>query len=253
MVLLHGFMGSSEDWRGVAAALAGEFYCVVPDLPGHGVSVGLPPESYSFGGAARTLISLLDCLGLERAALAGYSMGGRLALYLALRRPERCSGLLLESTSPGIENITEREARVEADEERAARLESGDFGEFVADWYRQPLFASLARREGLVEALIPARLRNDPAELARALRGLSAGRQPSLWAELPGLSVPALAVAGALDERYVAVARRMAALSPRLRAAVVPGAGHNVHLEAPGEYIRLLKEALRSLYNPRHD
>ncbi len=148
---------------------------MAPDLPGHGRSLGLTPQVYTIEGAARMLRELLDGLEISRAALAGYSMCGRLALYLALRHPERCSGLFLESASPGIDDAAERRARREADEERARRLESGDFGGFLADWYRQPLFASLARHEGLVEKINEARRRNDPAELARSLRGMGAG------------------------------------------------------------------------------
>src|SRR5829696_6331306 len=168
VLFLHGFMGSSADWAVEISALDKRFYCVAPDLPGHGTSLGLPPEAYTVEGAARGVLDLLDRLGAGRPTIVGYSMGGRLALYLALRHPERCSGLFLESASPGIEDAAEREARRRSDEEKAVRL-GEDFRTFLADWYRQPLFASLARHEGLVQAMIEARARNDPDELARSL------------------------------------------------------------------------------------
>jgi len=237
-------MGSGADWAGAISALDERFYCVVPDLPGHGASLGLPPEAYTIEGAARMLLHLLDELDAERPVVVGYSMGGRLALYLALRHPERCSRLFLESASPGIKDPVEREVRRRADEERAARLGSGDLAGFLEDWYRQPLFASLARHEGLLRETIEARLRNDPGELARSLRGMGTGNGPSLWGELGALRAPALAVAGELDEKYVGVAARMASLGPRVRTAVVAGAGHNVHLEAPGAYLALLEGSL---------
>jgi 2-succinyl-6-hydroxy-2,4-cyclohexadiene-1-carboxylate synthase len=243
VLFLHGFMGSSEDWREVTTALDNRFRCLVVDLPGHGASLGLSPEDYTFEGASRALLRLLDELGVGRPTIVGYSMGGRLALYLVLRHPERCAGLFLESASPGIEDAAERRARCEADEERARRLED-DFGTFLANWYRQPLFASLARREGLVEAMIEARARNDPAELACSLRGMGTGRGPSLWGELAELRVPALAVAGELDEKFVRVSNRMAGSSPNVRAAVVPMAGHNVRAEAPDAYLGLLETFL---------
>ncbi len=244
ILFLHGFLGSSADWLEVVSVLDEHFYCVAPDLPGHGASLGLPPDYYTIEGTARALLDLLDELDIERAALAGYSMGGRLALYLALRNPERCSRLFLESASPGIDDAAEREARREAGERRARSLESGDFEDFLVDWYRQPLFASLSRREGLVEKIIEARRRNAPAELARSLRGMGAGSQPSLWRELTGRRVPALAVAGELDEKYVGISRRMATLNPGVRTVIVPGVGHNVHLEAPEEYLVLLQNFL---------
>ncbi len=237
-------MGSSADWRNVISALEALFRCIAPDLPGHGASLGLPLGSYTIDGAARAAIGVLDELGVGRAAIAGYSMGGRLALYLALRHPERCSGLFLESVSPGLEGATDRSARRAADEERAWRLESGDLDGFLEDWYRQPLFSSLARDEELLRQTIEARLRNDPEELARSLRGMGAGSQPSLWGELSGLVAPALAVAGEYDEKFVALSRRMAELCPRMRAVVVPKAGHNVRAEAPEAYLDSLKDFL---------
>jgi 2-succinyl-6-hydroxy-2,4-cyclohexadiene-1-carboxylate synthase len=247
ILFLHGFMGSGADWTGAISALDERFYCVSPDLPGHGASLGLPPEHYTVEGTTRALLDLLDDLDIERAGLVGYSMGGRLALDLALRHPELCSSLFLESASPGIEDATEREARRRSDEEKAERLESGDLASFLDDWYRQPLFASLARREGLLQKTIKARLRNDPAELARSLRGMGAGSQPSLWGELGGLQAPVLAVAGILDEKYARISCRTAALNPRVRTAVVPGAGHNVRLEAPEAYLALLQDLLETL------
>ena len=237
-------MGSSADWLDVMYALKDRFRCIGPDLPGHGASLGLASGSYSFEGAARATIRTLDVLDVQRVTVVGYSMGGRLALYLALRYPERCVALFLESALPGLEDAAEREARRRSDRDKATRLESGDFEKFLTDWYSQPLFASLARRDGLVEEMIAARRCNNPVELARALRGMGTGTQPSLWGELPGLVVPALAVAGELDEKFVTLSRRMAGAAPNVRAAVVSEAGHNVRAETPETYLDSLKRFL---------
>ncbi len=244
MLFLHGFMGEGEDWRSVMSELDERFFCIAADLPGHGASLGLPPDHYMMEGAARSVLEVLDGAGVDRATVVGYSMGGRLALYLALRYPERCSSLFLESASPGLKDATERAARRHADEQRAKQLESGDFREFLRGWYRQPLFASLARNEELLQRAIEDKLDNDPTELAKSLRGMGTGSQPSLWEELPGLQVPALAVAGKLDEKFVGISHRMASLAPPMGRTVVPGAGHNVHAEAPGEYLALLRDSL---------
>lgn len=241
MLFLHGFMGRAEDWSDVSAGLDERLFCVAADLPGHGASLGMPQDRYTMEGAARSVLDVLDETGVDRATVVGYSMGGRLALYLALRHPDRCAGLFLESASPGLQDATERAARRRADEQNAVRLESGDLGGFLRDWYLQPLFAPLARDEGLLRRTIEDKRRNDPAELAASLRGMGTGSQPSLWAELSGLQVPSLAVAGELDEKFVGISRRMASPNPGIRVAVVPGAGHNVHAEAPGEYLSLLR------------
>jgi 2-succinyl-6-hydroxy-2,4-cyclohexadiene-1-carboxylate synthase len=83
--------------------------------------------------------------------------------------------------------------------------------------------------------MIEARSQNDPVELARSLRGMGVGSQPSLWEELAGLRVPTLAVAGNLDGKILRVSRRMAALSPNVRA------------EVPGAYLALLERFLGAL------
>lgn len=247
LLFLHGFMGSAADWDGVVSRLEGSYHCLSVDLPGHGSSLGLPPETYTADGMARALRGLLGEIGLRRPAVVGYSMGGRLVLYLALRYPESCGSLFLESASPGLPTEEERAARRELDKQWAQRLETGDLRGFLEDWYRQPLFDTLARDEPLLQRTIEARMENEPRELARSLRGFGTGTQPSLWEELPGLRVPALAVAGEEDARFVRIAGRMAEASGKLRAAAVPGAGHNAHAEAPGAYLGLLGEFLRRL------
>jgi 2-succinyl-6-hydroxy-2,4-cyclohexadiene-1-carboxylate synthase len=240
VLCLHGFMGSAADWQYVATAIGDQAFCIAPDLPGHGGSLDLTPEAYTMEGTARAVIRTLDELEARRPVIVGYSMGGRLALYLALRHPERCAGLFLESASPGLESAGERAARRAADEEKAKRLEFGDFENFLGDWYRQPLFMPLARNEGLLRRTIEARRRNDPSELARSLRGMGTGSQPSLWGKLEGLAVPALSVTGELDGKYAEISSRMASISPKVEPVVMPGVGHNAQAEAPTEYAALL-------------
>ena len=241
-------MGSSADWRELMAALGDRIFCIAVDLPGHAASLGLPPDTYTIEGTTRAVIKTLHELEVVRPAVVGYSMGGRLALYLALHYQEHCAALFLESASPGLQSVEERSARRAADEKRATRLESGGFEGFLRDWYRQPLFASLARDERLLHRTIEARRSNDPVELARSLRGMGVGSQPSLWGDLEGLDVPALAVAGGLDRKYACLTVRMADISPRMGSVVIPGAGHNVHAEAPAEYVPLLGSFLDRLH-----
>lgn len=240
VLLLHGFLGRAEDWRGVAEELEGRRSCVAVDLPGHGASLAMPHDRYTMEGAARSVLGVLDGVGVDRATLVGYSMGGRVALYLALRHPDRCAGLFIESASPGLASAEERALRRRDDREKARRLETGDLEAFVRDWYGQPLFAPLARDGELLRRTVESRLDNDPAELAKSLRGMGTGSQTSLWEELPGLQVPTLAVAGGLDEKFVGISRRMGETCQRVSPAIVPGVGHNVRAEAPGKYLALV-------------
>lgn len=198
-------------------------------------------------GASDAVIEALDEAGAEECHIVGYSMGGRLALYLALRQPKRVASVLLESSSPGLKTDEERAVRRRSDEALARRLEAVDsegFRTFLEEWHRQPLFASLAGYDGLIEGLVKEREKNDPEELARSLRGMGTGSQPSLWEELPTLSVPTLAVAGELDEKFVGIAQEMSASSRNIESVAVRGAGHNLHVEKPRESARLLRRDL---------
>jgi len=239
---LHGFMGRGEDWNAVTEALASDAYCLIVDLPGHGRSTGRPAHEYTMEGVAQSLADVLDDAGVDRCPFVGYSMGGRVALYLATFHPDCVSRLVLESASPGIESPSERAERRQTDAERASALAS-DFDDFLADWYRMPLFESL-QEHGLVDDTVASRRHNDPEELAQALRGYGVGQQPSLWERLPDLQIPTLLVTGALDKKYVAVTERAACMNDAIRRVVVPDAGHNVHLERPQAYVAHLVDCL---------
>lgn len=244
VLFLHGFLGSGSDWGDVVARLSDRFYCVTIDLPGHGGSVELAqPSHYTFQGAAAAVLGILRSLHVRRPPmLVGYSMGGRLALALALHTANTFRGVVLESASPGLRTDAERSQRALEDHRVADEVEAAPMDEFVDRWYRMPLFASLASRPGMMDALKATRCRQQPAELARALRGMSVGRQPSYWERLPRLSVPTLTIAGEQDEKYVDLGGEMAGLCQRGLAVIVPDAGHNVHLERPDAFVRIVDD-----------
>jgi len=244
LCFLHGFMGSSRDWQPVIDALSREAYCLTVDLPGHGQSLHGPDYLYTMEGATQALADVLDEAGIQQCSLVGYSMGGRVALYFSLFHPKRVRRLGLESASPGVSNGEERVQRRFLDDERADRIQE-DIEGFLENWYQQPLFASLDRH-GLVEKMVATRSMNDADELARALRGLSPGEQPSLWDRLPDLSVPTLVLTGALDDKYKAITEQTAERIETARRVVVPDAGHNVHAERPQAFLAHLGRFLKS-------
>ena len=168
-------------------------------------------------------------------------MGARVALHLALAAPERVAGLVLESGSPGLADESERSARRASDEALAATIERDGVQAFVAHWEQLPLFASQqALPDEARAALHRQRLHNSVQGLAHSLRGMGTGAQVPLWSRLGEIDVPALLIAGALDEKYCQIGRAMAGAMPRARLAVVPSAGHAVHLERPDEFVRLV-------------
>jgi 2-succinyl-6-hydroxy-2,4-cyclohexadiene-1-carboxylate synthase len=239
VVFLHGFMGRSADWAPIIDAMQDQAYCIAVDLPGHGRSTDLPEGSYTMEATAQHLVEIMDAEAVARSTVIGYSMGGRTALYFALRHPDRCARLILESASPGLRMETERAARRRVDQQRAEQI-ACDFDAFLHEWYQMPLFASLAQYD-LVESMVQQRQHNRPAELGKSLRGMGAGAQPSLWERIATLRISTRALAGALDDKYVRITRGMTALNASLRSIIVPGAGHNVHAERPDAFINALR------------
>ena len=232
VVFLHGFMGSARDWSEVIKRLSGTYYCIAIDLPGHGKSLHLAhDQAYTLPGAARCVVRVMQYTEAVPAPVVGYSMGGRLALYLAIHYGHACSRLIVESAGAGIRGEDERAVREHLDEKRAQELERGKFEDFLQRWYCQPVFATLAEHPEKLKRVVEWRRFNEPAELAKALRGMSAGAQAPLWEHLSGLAIPVLLVAGQGDSKYVDTVRAMAELLPHSTVEIVPGAGHNVHVE----------------------
>lgn len=246
MLLLHGFMGSGKDWQPVIPFLKPDFYLIAPDLPGHGESRYLYENGdYDFITAADFVLDILDDLHIRQSILVGYSMGGRLALYLAFQNPERFSHLIVESASPGITDESERVQRREKDATTAEYLIDRDLNAFMESWYDQPLFGGL-RGHPRYSELLADRVRNDPEELARALRGMGQGQQPPLWEQLAGISLRALFLAGDQDEKYSAMLDKVAAVNPGVNTEIIPGAGHNIHFMQPERYAKTIVDFINN-------
>jgi len=246
LLMLHGFMGSTADWSDdiTAPLISAGLQLLLIDLPGHGKTVTESDNDYSFQNCAAGLLCLLDDLHLESAHLLGYSMGGRLALYMAVRYPDRFDRVVLESASPGLKTESERKARIEQDAALAASMTSQPFERFLRAWYKQPLFSSVSTRPDVLNEIIARRLANNPESLGRSLRGMGTGAQPSLWEELSALSSPLLLLVGKKDAKFTLIGREMADLCPAASLKIVGDAGHNVHLERPHEFATLVREFL---------
>lgn len=232
VVFLHGFTHTGRSWQPVIAALAERYTSVADDIRGHGDASERLPVSLG------TVVDDVLAAAPERFTLAGYSMGGRIALHVALRRPDRVQRLVLIGASPGIADEQQREARRLADERLAAEVGRSTIGEFAQRWAQTPVLAGLPPEA--LEAAQADRLRSTPAGLARALRGLGTGALPPLWDRLGELAMPVTLAVGERDGKFRGIAAEMSRGLPGSQVVVVPGAGHAAHLEAPEAIAALL-------------
>ena len=99
VLLLHGFSGSSQDWRQVAADWSSSFQVIVPDLRGHGRS-GTLTAPFRHRDAAADMLALLDHLGIRACKGVGISAGGNTLLHMAGRAPDRVSAMVIVSATP---------------------------------------------------------------------------------------------------------------------------------------------------------
>ena len=249
LLLLHGFSGDSSSWRAIANTLAARWRIIMLDSLGHGKSdAPSKVDSYRMACLAADIMDLLDQIAIKRTHLLGYSMGGRLALYLALRFPERLRSLILESASPGLADPGERAQRCRRDQALAGRIEAEGVTAFVDYWERLPLWDSQSKLPAdILAAQRRQRLRNSALGLANSLRGMGTGAQPNLWPELPALQLPSLLLAGEADDKFRRINQEMAARMPQVQLRLIPDAGHNTHLENPPAFCREVSSFLASL------
>lgn len=226
LILVHGFTQTAASWDAIEYRLGALGHEVVSlDAPGHG----------RHSDTKLGLWKSADLLAAEGGdgTWVGYSMGGRLALHVALAHPPLVERLVLVGATPGIERAADRLERQAADEALAEELERGGLDPFLARWLAQPLFATLSEEH----AGLDARRANTVAGLAASLRLMGTGVQDSLWPRLGEITAPTLLAVGALDEKFTAIAQRMADELPNAHVASFNGCGHACHLEAPDRFV----------------
>jgi 2-succinyl-6-hydroxy-2,4-cyclohexadiene-1-carboxylate synthase len=250
VVLLHGFSGTHRTWDPLCERLSKDHFLVLPDLPGHGRS-GVSPSHVDVGlestsdAVAEVMRLAMGGAPPRKAALVGYSLGGRVALDLACRRQELLSSLVLEGTSPGIERDDEREERRGRDDALADEIERRGLEWFVDYWQETPLFATQKDLPPQVfQKIRRDRLSNSGRGLAMSLRTMGTGNMAPLWKPIESLRIPVLLVVGKRDRRY---AETGGAMQRRIRGSVieeVERAGHCVHVERPEAFADLVRRFL---------
>jgi 2-succinyl-6-hydroxy-2,4-cyclohexadiene-1-carboxylate synthase len=246
LVLLHGFTQGPRSWDQLVADLDPSLGIVRVTLPGHGPADGNSAKvRLPFEAAAEAVAEAVGAAaGPQPATWFGYSLGGRLALRVALDRPDLVDALALLGATAGIEDPAARAARTEIDERLAGGLERKGLDAFLDGWLAQELFSRLSRSVAGVEE----RRTGTVDGLASALRLLGTGAQEPVWDRLTELNMPVLLMAGEHDSKFSALAFRLvASIGENSGVSFVPGAGHAAHLERPRSVATILNRFLAAL------
>lgn len=237
LLMLHGLFGSSANWGSIARRLETRFHVLVPDLRNHGQSPHDPECGYQ--AMSEDLLGLLDRHGIGAAALVGHSMGGKVAMHLALGHPQRVARLAVVDIAPvryghdfeGVlaafraVDLAALRSRADADRQMAETIAS--------DGVRAFLLQNLAKGpDGWA-------WRANLEALAAAQREITGFPEQDRDAVFDG---PASFIHGELSDyvqaSYEAQIRR---LFPRAAMCRVAGAGHWVYADRPAEFLRCLE------------
>jgi len=251
LVLIHGLGGAVEVWRRVLAPLARHHRVVALDLPGCGRSQSPPAyPADTLGFFAATVLGLMDALGMTTARLIGSSLGGAVALEIAIRAPARAECLILANSAgfshdvawplrlmsvPGVGEVLTRPGR----EHAALALRS-----CVAD-------PACITEEDIDQAYALAILPGAQAAFLGMLRvycsvlGVQRATLHRLAHNIPAITAPVLVVWGDCDAIIpIQSAARAVALLPRSALAVFHGAGHLIFVEEPARFVDLAEQFL---------
>ncbi|MEH2237496.1 2-succinyl-6-hydroxy-2,4-cyclohexadiene-1-carboxylate synthase [Nostoc sp.] len=248
ILFLHGFMGNINEFDEAIKLLSDDFDYLTIDLPGHGKTQVLgEDEYYTMANTAHALIKLLDELKIPKCFLVGYSMGGRLALYLTLHFPERFHKVVLESASPGLPTEAERLERIKLDTQIGKKLirsfEKSDFADFLSNWYNQTIFGYI-KNHPEYDRMLESRLQNNPKELDKSLRFMGTGCQPSLWQKLQVNKIYMLLLTGEYDEKFIDINTEMAKKCEFAQLRIISNVGHNIHFENTLVFVENIKDFL---------
>ncbi|KAJ7943266.1 protein PHYLLO, chloroplastic [Quillaja saponaria] len=267
LVFLHGFLGTGEDWISIMKALSGSARCIAVDLPGHGGSTiqshglkdGRQAPCLSLEIIADALLKLINHITPGKVIFVGYSMGARIALYMALNFSDKTKGAVIVSGSPGLKDKLSRKIRMAKDDSKARILVAHGLELFLDTWYAGELWESL-RGHPHFNKIVASRLQHSNVQsLAKVLSDLSVGRQPPLWEDLKNCKTPFLFIVGEKDTKFKKISEEMIkAICHGIESrhnqwnyihdmVEIPNSGHAAHLENPLPVITALRKFLTRL------
>jgi 2-succinyl-6-hydroxy-2,4-cyclohexadiene-1-carboxylate synthase len=245
---LHGFTGSSDDWKNIIPNLNKNFNVIAVDLVGHGKSDSPKNLSlYQASSIVNQLKTVIDNFTKDKVVLAGYSMGGRAALNFAVEYPEMIKGLILESTSAGIKNENMRNERIKNDESLADFIEQNPIEKFIEKWMGMEIFNTQKRfSNAKLDELKRGKLYNSKTGLANSLRGFGTGTMIIPPEKLKNINAKVLLITGELDVKFTSINSKLVKQFRSAHHKIIKSSGHNTHLEEPKAYLEVVNKFLEN-------
>ena len=221
----HGFSAGTGMWRGQVDKFGDRFRMIRWDMRGHGRSE-TPDDSSCFSQdlTVADMAALLDHLGVERAIIAGHSLGGFMTLRFQATHPDRVIGLILQGTGPGFRNAEAREKWNENARARADKIETG----------------GLAVLSGGAE--VGESHQGSAKGLANAARGMLTHVDAKVIDNLSNIDVPTIILVGANDANFIGAGEYMNKKVKDTMHFVIADAGHGCNVEQPEQVNSALAE-----------
>jgi 2-succinyl-6-hydroxy-2,4-cyclohexadiene-1-carboxylate synthase len=242
LVMLHGFMGDSRSFNHLLESLSQFCNPITIDLLGHGsTNAPLNPGRYNFLEQITDLQTLFTELNLPPFFMHGYSMGGRMAIQFAVNKPDFLAGLILESTTFGIDNEEDIKNRLAEDKRRAESIEQ-NYRLFVEEWNKAPLFKNISENSSeRNQSLKKIQKNQKPHGLANSLRGFGTASMPSVKDQLYKIKCPVLLLSGSEDEKFSRISKEMSGHISHSTHYIISNSNHRVHIDNPDSYLHHIK------------
>ena len=236
VILVHGFPFNRSIWYPIVPNLEQKARLILPDLRGHGQSP-VPEGVYSMRLMAEDLRALMDSLQIEKAVLAGHSMGGYVSLAFAKAYPQRMAGLVLVATQAASDSPERRASRQQMiDEMRRKGIKA------VAE----AMAPAVTCQPELVDTLRKMIMLMNPKGATSSLKGMAERPNAQEW--LSGITVPSVVIAGTEDKLIpLEKPKVMTQLLGRAWLAEINGAGHMPMMEQPHAVSTAILQLINSL------
>ena len=238
-LFIHGFTNNHTSWKELRKTINQNTIAI--DIPGHGKSTFNDLSTiYTYDDWANEFFLCLKRINVNKIKLCGYSMGGRLALYFAIKYPNYVDELFLESTNLGIESWDSRLERYNEDLELCENI-NNNFKLFLEEWEKMPFFINQRKRNerDYLQQKI-ARQNNNPKQLSKSLHSFSVGNIDYLYDGLSTLKCKINIINGNDDFKYIKFGKDMLKANNNCFQYIVNNASHNIHLENLNDYANII-------------